>query len=192
MSTVKRGLRTRKLLPPAHSETAIKRGRDQTYGSTLSFFGTRVQLCWTLRVANQLGSKSSGSRGGGRRPAANALHCGTSNSSTPSRSCAAQLAAPRQGDAVSFSNAFTIVVATTGVLSLIMGKTSAHLAQWAAHWFAPHSLNQGLLTTMAMWQLPCEGCLRSLQGSAKCRIGIATLSHRGSWQTVRPRQVSTP
>ena len=54
VSTVKRGLRTRTLLPPAHSETATKRGRDQTCGSALSFFGTRVQLCWMFRVANQL------------------------------------------------------------------------------------------------------------------------------------------
>ena len=107
-----------KLLPPAHSETATKRCREQTCGSTLSFFGTRVQHCWKLR---------------GRRPAANAVHCGTSNSFIPSRSCAARLAAPRHRDAVSFTIAFTIVVATAGCLSLIMGKTSAQLALMGGH-----------------------------------------------------------
>ena len=43
---------------------------------------------------------------------------------------AARLAASRQGDTVSSSNAFKIIVVTVECLSLIMEWTSAQLAQW--------------------------------------------------------------
>ena len=138
-----------------------------------------------FRVANQLsGTQVQTPRApevADGDPAANALHCGTSNSSTPSRSCAARLAALRQGDAGVVLQCIHNRCCHHGVPVSIMGKTSAQLAQWAGTLLkrSPPNDNGNVCSFLVKV---------ALQGSSKCRIGIATLSHRGSWQTVRPRQ----
>ena len=156
------------LLPLAHFETATKRGRGKTCGSIPSFFGTRVPIYWMLRVAipaflaprfKLLGLATWRTE--------TSCQCSTlwdfKKSSTPSRSCAARLAAPRQADA------FTIVAAICGrSRSLIMGKKSAQLARWAGTLVRTALLKpRPPKDTGNVAAVLCEGCRRGLQGSSE-------------------------
>ena len=64
-------------------------------------------------------------------PAANADHCGTSQSSNSSNSAAALLAAARHGDCVTPSKWYTMTSAMCGCRFCTIGSVSAQLAQYA-------------------------------------------------------------
>ena len=128
MSTVKRGLRTRTLLPPAHSETA-KRGRDQTYGSTEFLRNSRSTLldvsCCQPALQHPGSNSSAPEMADGNQLPMLSI-AGLRTLPLLKDLCAARLAAPKQRDAVSFSSAFTIVCCHHGVAEYTFNQTRCH------------------------------------------------------------------
>ena len=133
---MKRGLWTRTLLPPAHSETGTKRGRDQTWRFSTEFL-RNSRSTWMFRVANQLsGTQVQTPRApevadGDQLPMLSIA--GPQTLPTPSRSCAARLAALRQRRRGVVLQCIHNRCCHHGVPVSIMGKTSAPTCPMGGH-----------------------------------------------------------